>query len=292
MSSELVITNEQFDLIKRTICKGASDDELQLFLHQCKRTSLDPLSRQIHAIKRWDGSAGREIMQVQVGIDGFRIIAERTEETDGQEGPFWCGEDGVWKDAWLSDKAPAAAMVRVFRKGRSKPYTGFARYGAYVQRKKDGGPNVFWSRMPDVMLAKAAEALALRKAFPNDLSGLYIPEELDADHHGEMQKAETNGGTHQKPPAVTTPPATPNPSATISREQAAYLNTLVGGDNGVGWPWLLKRFNVERAGQLTTKQFDEIVSGMNKLLAECAAEHTPPEPETQPDEAEAEFAGV
>ena len=171
MTSSLALwTPEQTQLISTTIAPGCSGDELRLFAYACQRTGLDPFSKQIYAIKR----GGK--MTIQAGIDGLRSIAERTGQLDGSE-TYWCGEDGQWADVWLSSKPPAAAKTIIHRKGSTHPFVGVARFADY---NADQG---LWSKMPAAMIAKCSEALALRKAFPADLSGVY-----SAD---EMQQAET-----------------------------------------------------------------------------------------------------
>ena len=158
-------TPEQTQLISTTIAPGCSVDELRLFAYACQRTGLDPFSKQIYAIKR----GGK--MTIQAGIDGLRSIAERTGQLDGSE-TFWCGEDGQWADVWLSSKPPAAAKTIIHRKGSSHPFVGVARFADY-----NAGQGL-WSKMPAAMIAKCSEALALRKAFPADLSGVYSTDEM------------------------------------------------------------------------------------------------------------------
>ena len=167
MTSSLALwTPEQTQLISSTIAPGCTGDELRLFAYACQRTGLDPFSKQIYAIKR----GGK--MTIQAGIDGLRSIAERTGQLDGSE-THWCGEDGVWADVWLSSKPPAAAKTIIHRKGASHPFVGVARFADY-----NAGQGL-WSKMPAAMIAKCSEALALRKAFPADLSGVYSTDEME-----------------------------------------------------------------------------------------------------------------
>lgn len=155
---------EQMELIKSQIAKGCTDGELGLFAEVCKKTGLNPFTRQIYAISR----KGR--MTIQMSIDGFRSIAASSGLYNGSE-TFWCGADGAWVDCWLGRGNPVAAKTMVYR-GASNPFTAVCLFSEYK-----GGE--MWSKFPATMIGKCSEAAALRKAFPESLSGYYSTEEMD-----------------------------------------------------------------------------------------------------------------
>lgn len=159
--------NKQLAALKQLGLTNASNGDLAVFLHYAQRTGLDPFARQLYMIER----GGR--YTIQASIDGLRIVAQRSGEYAGQVGPYWCGEDGAWTDIWLEKTPPMAAKVGVLRKGFIEPLWAVAKFDGY------NANSPIWKKMPDLMIAKCAEALALRKAFPNDLSGIYTAEEME-----------------------------------------------------------------------------------------------------------------
>lgn len=159
--------------------------DVAVFFHQAKRTGLDPFNREIYMITR----KGKPT--IQTGIDGFYKIANRAARANGGTWgipeTLWCGEDGQWRDVWLSKKAPAAAKVTVERDGSKFTVV------AVTEEYKAQGP--LWEKMPARMVAKCAEALAIRKAFPGDLSGLYTSEEMmQADSPAAGPQSQPQGG--------------------------------------------------------------------------------------------------
>lgn len=147
--------------VQSVLAPDLTGEELRLFAMVANRSGLDPFAKQIYAVKR----KGR--VTFQTGIDGYRSIAARTGMYDGQDEPEYgpvCGCDDTRPTGH-----PEFATVRVYRKGVSRAIAATAFWHEY---KPEAGPSgqgdVMWVRMPRVMIAKVAEALALRKAFPYD----------------------------------------------------------------------------------------------------------------------------
>ena len=162
-------TPAQYDLIKRTICKGSTDDELALFMHTARRMGLDPLARQIHAVKRWTQNG--DVMTIQTGIDGYRLVADRTGNySPGRANTFTYDEAGR--------PVTATAYVMKYVRGAWMETSATAHLSEYAQTKKGGELNTMWASKPHIMLGKCAESLALRRAFPAELSGVYTDDEM------------------------------------------------------------------------------------------------------------------
>jgi phage recombination protein Bet len=182
MDSEIVqFSGEQMAVIKSQIAPRCTDMELAYFIQVCKQTGLSPFTREIYAISRevWNPETRQKEpkMTIQVSIDGLRKRAANSGFYGGSE-TFWCGSDGQWTDVWLSSSPPMAAKTIVHRLGSPHPFVGVARFDAYKQ-EFNGKLTGLWAKMPDGMLGKCSEALALRKAFPEQTAGLYASEEMD-----------------------------------------------------------------------------------------------------------------
>lgn len=193
----------QIGVLRQQIAAKASAAELAFFLTVAKNQGLDPFKRQIHAVFRWDSRAQREIMAIQTGIDGYRALADRTGKYAGNDDPRFthpmlpCGDCNAFgtigKKLCVACKGaghtinqqecwrPESASVTVHKIVASvvRPFTATARWSEYVGTKKGGAPTHMWRSKPFLMLGKCAEALALRKAFPDQLAGVYTAEEMD-----------------------------------------------------------------------------------------------------------------
>jgi len=186
-------TEEQLRMLSDSIMKGATPGEIQFFAEVCKRTKLDPFKRQIHAVQRWDSSLKRMAWTFQTGIDGYIAIAHRDGLCAGIDDVKFLPEDE-------STPNPHKATCTVWKLvgGQRVPFTASARWEEYVQCTKDGNPNSMWRKMPYGQLGKCSTALALRKAFPEELGGVYTDvemEQADTEHaRGEQVKGRPQAG--------------------------------------------------------------------------------------------------
>jgi phage recombination protein Bet len=202
--------------VKNVLAPDLSDDELKLFAMVAARSGLDPFAKQVYAVKR----QGR--VTFQTGIDGYRSIAARTGMYDGQDEPEYgpvCG---------CGDKRPEGhpefATVKVYRKGVGRPIAATAYWHEYKpEQGQSGRQDSMWVKMPRVMLAKVAEALALRKAFPYDPDAKHG---IGADLYTTEEMAQAERGP-VAPPAVAPPTARERTAARAAAVQAPAAPVVV-----------------------------------------------------------------
>jgi len=245
-------TDEQLHLLKTQIAKDCTDDELALFMYICKKRHLDPFAKQIYAIKRKTREGDK--MVIITGIDGFRLSAQR--------GGVESIDDTVFEtDEALRGPLNPAGLVRatvsVWKRGVSSPTTASAYWDEYRQVKDEwqngrrtGAQTVAekWATMPRTMLSKCAEALACRRAAPEELSGHYISEELDQMDNPPLEFA-------NDPVRVL---------ETIREIPAAKLVAQTQGEE----EWLLKAHEADQLIEAceSKEQLDAVVPQLSKLL--------------------------
>lgn len=279
-SSIAVYSPEQLDVITNHIAKGATPVELQYFLSVSKRLGLDPFGRQIYFVKRYDSKQAKEVGTVQVSIDGFRAIGART--------GLHAGTDDIEYDTEEGDH-PNKAMCTVYRLVGGKPtaFKATARWIEYVQTNKGGDPQFMWKKMPWLMLGKVAESLALRRAFPEFLSGVYT--------HEEMSQADTEDRGLDSNNATTVTVETIDPlKAKAKQDTLFYLQMLFESskaDPAEVRSFLETSLGVSSLGELTEGQALKLTSLMEQKMEgrieKIVEEDKPqdPEPPITPPEA-------
>ena len=155
-------TNERVELIRKSIASGLSQTEFESFIEIARHAKLNPLAKELFVWK----DQGRLV--IHTGIEGLRLIAERSEEYLGMDGPEFCGPDGKWVEMWPGPDLPAAARVIVYREGR-RPAKAVVHMSEFRKENSDT-----WKRRPVHMLGIRAEGHALRKAFRAETHALRI----------------------------------------------------------------------------------------------------------------------
>jgi len=161
------------NIIISQCCEGFTDKYIEKFLYMVEKTGLDPIARQIYGIVRnvkkkdkYGKEVWEKVLTVQTSIDGFRLIAERTKlYAPGKETVYTYKKDGSLHSA-------TAYIKKMTADGTWHEVSGYAVFDEYYAKGS------FWDRMPTVMLSKCSEALALRKSFAQELSGLYTDDEM------------------------------------------------------------------------------------------------------------------
>jgi phage recombination protein Bet len=161
MTNEIAIQNNNLEMLstlRNSVAPGLTDNEFMLFAEMVKATGLNPVTKEVWAIK----AGGR--LQIMTGINGFLRIANAHPAYDGMEVEYERDGDKI-----------IAATAKVYRKDRRFPSVATAFMSEYAK------PTPIWKTMPSIMLSKCAKSLALREAFVQELGGLYTQEEMPAE---------------------------------------------------------------------------------------------------------------
>jgi phage recombination protein Bet len=231
-----MFTPKQLAMLAQLGIGGAPKPELAVFLYRCQVTGLDPFTGQITMIKRRE-KVGQDEWQdkwtIQTGIDGYRVIARRAARDAGVVLSYgdtvWYDADGHPHDVWVDpEQPPAAAKVVVYCDG--KPFPGVARFKSFAAYTRGGKLMANWATMPEHMIAKCAEAQALRRAFPQDLEGVFTSDETA--HNGARAPHFSAQQVPHPPPRQHPQPEPPEPDPGALKDNIGAQFHRLGIDDG------------------------------------------------------------
>lgn len=256
---------------------------IEKFFHLAETTGLNPLARQIYCIPRL--SKGSIEWTVQTGIDGFRVVAERSRQYAGRTPFEWLTAAGEWVEVFVRElhgDHPLAARVGINRHDWPEPVFAVATWEEYVQTTSKGDVTAMWKTRGPGQLAKCAEALGLRTAFPQDLSGIYTEDELqrgmelDAEGEGaEVAEGDPRPRGRSRVAALAQKPAEVSEPVVVAEtveETPTGRTTSMAADPEGDEPEPMEACrNCRRATPITELMTAGAVHGATDLCAECVA---------------------
>lgn len=257
--TSLVLTDDKgVSTLKATLCKNLSDEDFAIFLHVCKSTGLDPFIRQIYAVARVDGKTGKAVMTIQTGIDGLRLIAERTGKySPGKESTYTYDDKGniFSSTAYVMKMTPDGTWHEVAAKAYWKEYVQTFRDKNTGQNK----PSNFWEKMPHLMLAKCAESLALKKAFPAEMCNMLTDDEMgQADNPKEgknIEDANVETAVSQSIEDKKELDAKLEEQAFISKDELEHLEAVVADDVNLK-NLILRKYSIDELSKIPQARID------------------------------------
>jgi len=263
-------TDEQITTIKNTVAKGATDEELSMFLHTAQANGLDPILKEIWFIKMSTGPV------IFTSRDGYLKIGHSHESFEGMVSDVIYEGDtfkrvGLDVNHEYSSKRGQiiGAYAIVYRSDKRVPTYVYAPMKDYDKK------NTQWKQYPHAMILKVAEAMTLKRAF--SISGLVSKEELDMEELEPVVKSKPQLPVKEEPPID---------AEIVSETKPAVKKDPIKQDPRIAvWNKFMKHYLTQEAATAAVKEIvkdkpskewtDEDVQKLNAHIEKAATENTP-----------------
>ena len=271
MSDEMISFTASERAVIRSKYAALTEDEFGAFLSACSRYRLNPLANQIYARLQPKTERSPRSIGYVAQIDGYRLIADRTGQYAGNDDPEYDNE--------LSPKKASVTVYKLVG-GVRCPFTATARWDQYYPGDRQG---FMWKKMPHLMLGKCAEALALRKAFPAELAGLYTDVEMHQAGDAAEASATTVVAEAPAPKAAPAkkPPVRPAGEQIKAAKTPQLLVSMVNqwhqqkpiGDDPAWWERVVKatedKYNDSGWGPPDSDELVDLITSLKSGLETC-----------------------